>query len=83
VGRYFVFFNVYYCNTANSSTNEDNKLMRPFMLQPSDQFTKHYNVTGTPLGDCMARKGLNNADGWKARYACVNELSGCPNITGP
>lgn len=68
---------VYHCHFLQ---HEDNKLMRPFQMQPSDQFAKHYNMSGTPLGDCMAKKGLNNSDGWSSRYDCINELSGCPSI---
>ena len=51
--------------------------MRPIMMQPSDKFESEYNVTGTPLGDCMKKRNLNNKDGWAARYQCINELSGC------
>ena len=65
---------VYHCHFLQ---HEDNKLMRPFQMMPSDKFDQYYNMTGTPLGDCMAKKGLKNAEGWSARYKCINKLSGC------
>ena len=65
---------VYHCHFLN---HEDLGLMRPFQMLPSDQFESKYNVTGTALGDCMDRCGFKNKDGWKARYKCINELTGC------
>jgi hypothetical protein len=64
---------VYHCHFLR---HEDNELMRPFMMQPSDQFAANYQPTGK-LKECMKRRGLRNEDGWKARVPCINELSGC------
>ena len=41
---------VYHCHFLQ---HEDNKLMRPFQMQPSDKFDQMYNMNGTALGDCM------------------------------
>ena len=67
---------VYHCHFL---THEDDELMRNFMMEPSDRFERDYNVTGTPLGECMKDPNLGgkNKDGWKARYKCINKLSGC------
>jgi hypothetical protein len=66
---------VYHCHFLD---HEDNEMMRPFALQPSFFFDQYYPLEkGSPLEECMTRKGLKNADGWAARYACVNEVLGC------
>jgi len=60
---------VYHCHFLQ---HEDNKLMRPFQMYHSDQFGKHFNMSGTPMGDCMIKKGFKPWDGWLARYKCMN-----------
>ena len=46
---------VYHCHFLQ---HEDNELMRSILMQPSDKFAENHKVEGTPLGDCMQKKGL-------------------------
>lgn len=66
---------IYHCHFLN---HEDNEMMRPFIMKPSFFFDRYYTPPqGSPLAQCMKKKGLKNADGWPARYECMNEIMGC------
>jgi hypothetical protein len=57
--------------------HEGNEMIRPFVIQSFFFFDQYYQLEkGSPLEEYMARKGLKNADGWAARYACVNVILG-------
>lgn len=66
---------VYHCHFLN---HEDNEMIRPISLKPSFFFDQYYPpAKGSALANCMKEKGLKNADGWSARYECMNKILGC------